>query len=243
MLAGKIAGENLALKTRPMIPLFNIRILKIFDLQIGSIGLRENKAQANNTQYRVVRGLFSDKAHYLPEVNLVSAKMLFSPAEGRILGFQAASKGSIIQYLDTVSGLMKYKGTVFDLAELEPANTPALADIDYPFHFLANYAISLLKNGAQGISPLEFGERAKSSLVLDVREDYEVADKPLRIQAKAMLHIPSASVKKRLSEIPPGFPVIAVCGRGSRSCNIANLLKRSGIKEAYYVSGGLSFWQ
>lgn len=242
-ILGRIAGGNIAGGSRRAPAALSNKVIKVFDMNVGAVGMTVDEAIENGLNFEVVRGLFSDKAHYFPEVQLLSAKLLFSPDDGKILGFQAAGKGFLVRYIDTVSAFMKHNGKISDLKEFEPAFAPPLTDMYYPLHILANYAESLMRGGVEGISPLKFPDIAKDCVVLDVREDHEIADKPLNITAEQIINLPFTQLRNRISEISAGLPIIVVCGRGSRSSAAANMLKKAGFEDVSYISGGLSFFQ
>lgn len=52
--------------------------------------------------------------------------------------------------------------------------------------------------------------------ILDVREDFEVAEGMI----PGALHVPMAQLQARLSELDPAVPIIAVCRSGNRSAAV-----------------------
>jgi rhodanese-related sulfurtransferase len=190
-----------------------------------------------------VRGLFSDRAFYYPEANLISAKLLFNPSDGAVLGLQMASKGDITRYLDTFSAVLMRRGKLSDLREFNPAFSAPLTDLEFPFHSLASYAMNLIAGGIVPLSPFDFEPEAKNSLLLDVREEHEIKGSPIKVPCLKILHLPFTQLKLRVAEIPRGLPLIALCARGSRSMNTANYLHKLGFDRITFLSGGLHFFQ
>ncbi len=63
------------------------------------------------------------------------------------------------------------------------------------------------------ITITEADQRRSTARILDVREDFEVAEGMI----PGALHIPMGQLQARLSELDPAVPVIAVCRSGNRS--------------------------
>ena len=63
------------------------------------------------------------------------------------------------------------------------------------------------------ITITEAEQRRSTARILDVREDFEVAEGMI----PGALHIPMGQLQARLSELDPAVPVIAVCRSGNRS--------------------------
>jgi hydroxyacylglutathione hydrolase len=75
-------------------------------------------------------------------------------------------------------------------------------------------------------------------LVLDVRNPQETQAEGTI--AGAVL-IPLDQLPARLAEVPAGRAVVAVCKRGMRSFNAAQLLRQAG-RDAVSMSGGMDQW-
>ena len=80
--------------------------------------------------------------------------------------------------------------------------------------------------------------RRDSDQVLDVREDFEVADGMI----PGALHIPMGDLNARLGEIDKDRPVIVVCRSGNRSARVADALNAAGFA-ADTMAGGMTAWQ
>jgi len=81
-------------------------------------------------------------------------------------------------------------------------------------------------------------ERRGSDQILDVREDFEVADGMI----PGAIHIPMGELGSRLAELDPSRPVIAVCRSGNRSARVADALNEAGFT-ADTMAGGMVAWQ
>ncbi|MGQ1799055.1 rhodanese-like domain-containing protein [Kocuria oceani] len=80
--------------------------------------------------------------------------------------------------------------------------------------------------------------RRAQDQVLDVREDFEVAEGMI----PGALHIPMGQLNTRLSEVDQARPVIVVCRSGNRSARVAEALNGAGYT-ADTMAGGMTAWQ
>lgn len=81
-------------------------------------------------------------------------------------------------------------------------------------------------------------KRRAQDQVLDVREDFEVAEGMI----PGALHIPMGQLNSRLPEIDRDRPVIVVCRSGNRSAQVADALTDAGYA-ADTMGGGMIAWQ
>ncbi len=79
-------------------------------------------------------------------------------------------------------------------------------------------------------------------LLLDVREDWEVAVAAIRIDGVAACHIPMGRIPERLAELDPGQPVICICHHGMRSAQVVAFLQQHGHETVYNLAGGIDAW-
>lgn len=75
------------------------------------------------------------------------------------------------------------------------------------------------------------------AILLDVREPYEWQSG----HAPKARHIPLAQLDRRVSELPPGRPIVTVCQSGARSARAAALLAREG-RQVSNLAGGMHAW-
>lgn len=81
-------------------------------------------------------------------------------------------------------------------------------------------------------------DRRTTDQILDVREDFEVAEG----MVPGALHIPLGQLTARLGEIDRDRPVIVVCRSGNRSARVADALVAAGYA-ADTMGGGMTAWQ
>jgi rhodanese-related sulfurtransferase len=89
------------------------------------------------------------------------------------------------------------------------------------------------------ISATEFqSRRAAGALLLDVRNDWEIALAPV----PDAVHIPMDQVPERLGELDPGRETVVICRSGGRSLRVAQFLERQGFRSVANLSGGVLAW-
>jgi len=103
--------------------------------------------------------------------------------------------------------------------------------------------ISRKLSGIKQVGALEATQLVNhhDALVLDVREDKEVADGKIP-HAK---HIPLGQLSSRLKELEKykGKPVVVNCRSGHRSLSACKVLRKNGFEQVYNLAGGIIAWQ
>lgn len=80
------------------------------------------------------------------------------------------------------------------------------------------------------------------TLLLDVREPWEVALARVELPGASWLHIPMNDIPQRLQEITASQPVVCICHHGVRSAQVVAFLQRSGYPRVYNLAGGVDAW-
>lgn len=107
----------------------------------------------------------------------------------------------------------------------------------------ANLRASSLPGQVPLITPVELAERIRSAnppLVLDVREEHEVAQCCPTIAS--WCHIPMSQVLNRMEELPKDRTIAVMCKAGGRSATVTRLLKAEGY-DALNLHGGVVGWK
>jgi len=92
------------------------------------------------------------------------------------------------------------------------------------------------------LSPVEVLGLPHEALLLDVREDWEVALAAIRIDGWPALHIPMHELPARLAEVDRTRPVVCICHHGVRSSQVVAFLERAGRHPVYNLAGGIDAW-
>lgn len=89
------------------------------------------------------------------------------------------------------------------------------------------------------VSATEFqSRRAAGALLLDVRNDWELAIAPV----PEAMHIPMAEIPQRLGELDPERETVVICRSGGRSLRVAQFLEQQGFKSVANLTGGVLAW-
>ncbi len=76
------------------------------------------------------------------------------------------------------------------------------------------------------------------SLVLDVREEWEVSAAPF----EGALHLPMTEVPARHAELPRDREIVVLCHHGQRSAMVADYLRTTGFPRVLNLTGGIDRW-
>jgi NADPH-dependent 2,4-dienoyl-CoA reductase/sulfur reductase-like enzyme len=109
---------------RPYKGTYGNSIAKVFDLQVGSVGLNEKSLKRLNIEFGVAIAHGNDHAGYYPGALPLSVKVLYNKETGKLYGGQAVGYKSIDKKLDVFSSLIGVDGTIEDLAEFEQSYAP-----------------------------------------------------------------------------------------------------------------------
>lgn len=142
---GRIAADNAAgLKTTYKGTL-GTSIIKVFGLTGAATGSSEKTLRAQGIPYQVTYVHPNSHAGYYPGAVPMSLKLLFNE-EGRILGAQAVGRDGVDKRIDTIATVMRMKGTVSDLSELELAYAPPFSSAKDPVN-MAGYTAENILSG------------------------------------------------------------------------------------------------
>ncbi|MEW5701770.1 MAG: FAD-dependent oxidoreductase [Candidatus Zixiibacteriota bacterium] len=241
---GRVIAENLAGGDVQFPGVLGARLLKVYDLNVGAVGLTETEAHRAGFDAAAVWGGFADKPDYLPEVGTMVLKLVYDRGSERLLGLQAVGTGDICRRIDVFSSFLQQKARLGALLAFEHGYAPPFAEALDPLHHLAAIARAQ-QRGTRFLSPsFDFHDCTPGqTLVLDVRQDEEVADRPLpdvMVESSTKtVHISLDQLARRLHEIERGARVIVVCQRGVRSYQASLMLKAASFENVEVIGGGL----
>lgn len=91
------------------------------------------------------------------------------------------------------------------------------------------------------LTPTQFVARAESApapLLVDVREDWELAIARL----EQAVHIPMNEIPDRLQELDRDREIVVICRSGMRSGQVARYLEQHGFEHVWNLAGGIIAW-
>lgn len=80
------------------------------------------------------------------------------------------------------------------------------------------------------------------TLLLDVREAWEVQLARIDVADAQALHIPMNQVPQRLADLAGLQPIVCICHHGARSAQVVAFLQRQGHTQVYNLAGGVDAW-
>ena len=84
------------------------------------------------------------------------------------------------------------------------------------------------------------------TLLLDVREPWEVSLASIQVPGTSALAIPMNELPARLQDLDREWthtqPVVCICHHGVRSAQVAGWLEQRGFEAVYNLAGGIAAW-
>jgi rhodanese-related sulfurtransferase len=238
---GRVIAENIAGNRVEFPGAMGSFLVKVFDINIGAVGLSVQAAETAGIKAGAVWGTFPDKPDYYPESKVMTLKMAYESESGRIIGLQAIGAGDICRRIDTMSALMQAQATLDDVLAFEQGYAPPYSEAIDPLHHLAAMAQAQRANQAVFVGPgYELSDFGEDSVWLDVREAVEIETEPWprdRIKGRLMT-IPLNELRERLDELDKNAKFVIVCKRGPRSYQASVILRQAGFEDVQIVSGG-----
>jgi rhodanese-related sulfurtransferase len=81
-----------------------------------------------------------------------------------------------------------------------------------------------------------------TTVVLDVREAWEVQTACVTAQGFELVKIPMHTIPPRLSELDRNQPIAVLCHHGGRSMQVAAFLVQQGFSHMANITGGINAW-
>jgi NADPH-dependent 2,4-dienoyl-CoA reductase/sulfur reductase-like enzyme/rhodanese-related sulfurtransferase len=236
---GRIIAENIAGDKIEFPGVTGAFLVKIFDINVGAVGLSYRQAQADGLKASEVWGTFVDKPDYYPEARRITVKMVYQDEDDRLLGLQAVGSGDICRRVDVFSSFLQRKAKISDLFGFEYGYAPPFADIVDPLHEMAGIAAAQ-KRGISFVNPdTDFDDFEQ---YLDVREIKEAEGTPWPFPGDTRngdyYNIPFNELRNSLDKLDPEKKTVLICARGSRSYQAALILKNHGFKDVHVIGGG-----
>ena len=238
---GRVISDNLAGNESSFPGVLGTFLVKVFDTNVGAVGLSERAAQDAGLKTNVLWGTFPDRPDYYPEGQTFVLKMVYEPESGRLLGLQAVGAGDICRRVDVFSSFLQRKATVRELLDLEHGYAPPYSEALDPLHHLASMAQAQMR-GVQFISSQTDLTADPELVLVDVRQAEEFESESLAEHhghCPTPLNIPLEELTDRAGELDKSKRIIVSCKRGPRSYIAASVLKRAGFERVEILAGGL----
>ncbi|KAB8140622.1 hypothetical protein F8S13_23005 [Chloroflexia bacterium SDU3-3] len=209
-------------------------IVKVFERSAAMTGSSEKALQRAGVAYAKVYLHPSSHAGYYPGAEAMHMKLLFSPADGAILGAQIVGGDGVDKRIDVLATALRAKMTVYDLEHLELAYAPPYGSAKDPVN-MAGFLASNLLRGDVRFWYAEQVEQRGDALVVDVRDPQEYAAWHL----EGAVNIPLRELRDRAEELrASGRRVLLYCFVGMRSYYAYRILVQRDVADVATLAGG-----
>jgi NADPH-dependent 2,4-dienoyl-CoA reductase/sulfur reductase-like enzyme/rhodanese-related sulfurtransferase len=234
---GRIVANNIAFGNKEKYNgAINTAIVKVFDMTAGTTGMASKHLDKAGITHLVSTTQSGSHAGYYPHANNMMIQITFSPLNGQLYGAQIAGFDGVDKRLDIFSLIIKNKGTIYDLMEFEHSYAPPFSSAKDPVNMAGFVADNILNESVKMIHWDELPFHDESFLYIDVRTKSEYEKSSIQ---KA-INIPVDELRERIDEIPKDKTLIIFCQIGLRGYIAHRILKQSGYRNLYNISGGYS---
>lgn len=211
-------------------------ILKIFENNLGIVGLNENTAKQNNIKYKTM--IISPYSHatYYPGATQTTIKVIYEENIGTILGAQVWGKEGVDKLTDILAIAIKHKMTADDLADFELSYAPPFSSAKSPINLVGNAIQNELDKMVETITWEEV-LKVEDAFILDVRteEEYKYG------HIENAVHIPLDELRENINKLPIGKKIYVYCHTGLRSYIATRILKGNNL-DAVNIMGRYYFY-
>ncbi len=230
---GRIAADAICGRAARFRGVQSTAVCGAFGLTIALTGASEKSLRRTGIAYEKIYLHPDSHAAYYPGANPMHMKLLFSPADGKILGAQAIGEDGDEKRIDVIAMAIQMGATIFDLEEAELCYAPQYSSAKDPVNVAGMIAANVLR-GDLPITRWEDLPRRAGAFVLDVREPLEFAAGHLDEAA----NIPLGELRHRLHDLPRDREILVCCGVGQRAYYAVRMLLQHGFR-ASDLSGGM----
>jgi rhodanese-related sulfurtransferase len=231
---GRVAADHICGRPSRYRGTQGTAIVKVFEMTGGGTGASEKVLRQLGLPYRKVYLHPSGHASYYPGTAPMHVKLLFAPADGRLLGAQVVGYDGIDKRLDVFATAIRAGMTVFDLEHLELAYAPPYGSAKDPVNMAGFIGANVLRGDLNLWYAEDYPEETGDGIIVDVRSaaEYEKWHIP------GAIHLPLGELRRRHTEIPGSQPVFLYCRVGFRSYLAYRILTQLGFEQVATLAGG-----
>ncbi|WP_379136308.1 FAD-dependent oxidoreductase [Paenibacillus sp. sgz500958] len=236
---GRIAADNVCGLGTTYKGSQGTSIIKVFGLTGASTGSNEKTLKRLGVPYQVVYVHPNAHASYYPGSTPISLKLIFDDKKGTVLGAQAVGYDGVDKRIDDIATVIRFRGSVTDLTELELSYAPPYSSAKDPVNMAGYTAENVLQGLTNVFLPADLEQRdLQTTLLVDVRSELEHAGGHI----EGSLSIPVDELRGRLSELDPSKEIWVYCQVGLRGYTASRILAQSGFR-VKNLTGGFKTYQ
>lgn len=243
---GRVIGSNLAGNKQEFEGAIGSFVIKLFEISVANAGLSLKTALKEGFDAVSAFVVQFDRAHFLPDRNLMFLELVVEKGSGRVLGIHGLGDAghAMVARVNAVAGILKYKPTTMDISNLELPYAPPFSSAMDILNTLGNVAENILAGKNKVIDIETFVEYWKKretneSIFIDCRESGN-AEPFVNSYPKHWKNIPQGQLRDRLSEVPQDKRIILICNTGSRSYEAQVILDHAGFRDIQNIQGGIA---
>lgn len=237
---GRICATNLAFGNKQSYKgSINTAIVKLFDLTIAVAGMAVKNLERSGIDHLVSTTHGNSHASYYPGAELMSIQIAFAPESGQLLGAQVIGQKGVDKRLDLLASVIRNKGTIYDLTEIEHSYAPPFSSAKDPVNMAGFAAENILLGRLNVVQCADLAAIDEDDILLDVRTEaeYDAGSIP------GAVNIPLDEIRGRMDEIPEGKKIYIFCQQGLRGYLAQRILVQSIDNMVVNLSGGYLLWK
>ncbi|WP_069998295.1 FAD-dependent oxidoreductase [Cellulosilyticum sp. I15G10I2] len=209
-------------------------VIKVFDLTLAATGNNESILERSDTSYQAIIIHPNNHAGYYPGASPITLKLIFDNT-GKILGAQALGYEGVEKRIDVIATVIRFKGTVYDLTELELSYAPPFGSAKDPVNFAGYVAENVLTGKSDIVHPKALKEIKDDGniVILDVRTHAE----RVRGKVEGSVAINVNELRDQLDQLDRDKEYWIHCAVGLRAYVAERILKQAGFK-CKNITGG-----
>jgi len=137
---GRVAGTNAGGGEAEFQGVVGTAITKAFELGVAVTGLTEKAARQLGLPAESVSIEHGSRAHYYPSPGRIRLKLVWAPADGKLLGAQISGPVAEAKRIDVLATALHHGLTIEDLQRLDLSYAPPFAPVWDPILVAANVA-------------------------------------------------------------------------------------------------------
>lgn len=232
-ITGRLLAKHLTGTTAPYGGCLGTGVVKLLSgLNAGRTGLTEE--QAKNAGYDVITAtcVTDDKAHYYPDSDTFTTKLIADRASHRLLGIQVLGAGAVDKMVDIAVVGISAGLKVEDFDTMDFAYAPPFSTAIHPFTQACYILENKLSGEYESFTPAEYlAGKAKGYKVIDVSPAPAIPGAKWVDLAKVTGPIEGLGLDEKL---------LLVCAKGKRGYFLQNRLKAMGYVGTRALEGGLT---
>lgn len=235
---GRIAADNICGLDTIYEGSQGTSILKVFGLTGAATGSNEKTLQKLGLPYKVNYVHPNSHASYYPGAAPLTIKLIFND-KGTVLGSQIVGYDGVDKRIDDIATVIRLRGTVTDLTELELAYAPPYSSAKDPVNMAGYTAENILAGRTEVFTPGDLLKRNKETTILvDVRTEMEHRNGHI----EGSLSISIDDLRSRMHELDPNKEIWVYCQVGLRGYTASRILIQHGFK-VKNLTGGYKIYQ